>query len=255
MSGLTRSDMILVDCPTQLICISDIYMSTDKYKRHSSFCLCLSLVYLSFSVCGDLPAKPRRQFLQHVGCHFALEDHWQPCKHRQWFQPDDDGDGVEDEDSGGVEHHLVHVVGVNDGVKAGIEVIQEVHHLQHGIWFQLRRIIINWKGETMLIMLDDWSSDQVDNNYFGECAVELAFAGFSEEVNMMRNNVNDWMWTKMSLINVPAVEWRLLTCLSGKLLSHFMSVTYCKLHVAFCIFVSFCCIYAWYFKLRLCTNA
>ena len=50
MSGLTRSDMILVDCPTQLICISDIYMSTDKYKRHSSFCLCLSLC-ICLSLC------------------------------------------------------------------------------------------------------------------------------------------------------------------------------------------------------------
>ena len=48
MSGLTRSDMILVDCPTQLICISDIYMSTDKYKRHSSFCLCLSLCVVTY---------------------------------------------------------------------------------------------------------------------------------------------------------------------------------------------------------------
>ena len=27
----------LVDRPTQLICISDLYMSTDKYKRHSRF--------------------------------------------------------------------------------------------------------------------------------------------------------------------------------------------------------------------------
>ena len=26
----------VVDRPTQLICISDIYLSTDKYKRHSN---------------------------------------------------------------------------------------------------------------------------------------------------------------------------------------------------------------------------
>ena len=30
-----RDDSSLVDRPTQLICISDIYLSTDKYKRHS----------------------------------------------------------------------------------------------------------------------------------------------------------------------------------------------------------------------------
>ena len=42
--------MILVDRPTQLICSSDIYMSTDKYKRHSSLCLCLSLC-ICLSLC------------------------------------------------------------------------------------------------------------------------------------------------------------------------------------------------------------
>ena len=30
-----QGKMTLVDRPTQLICISDIYLSTDKYKRHS----------------------------------------------------------------------------------------------------------------------------------------------------------------------------------------------------------------------------
>ena len=30
-----RDGVGLVDRPTQLICISDIYLSTDKYKRHS----------------------------------------------------------------------------------------------------------------------------------------------------------------------------------------------------------------------------
>ena len=145
--GLTRSDMILVDRPTDLY-FWHLYVNRQIQKTQQSLSLSFS-VYLSFSVCGEIPAKPRRRFLQHVGCHFALEDHWQPCRHRQWFQPDDDGDGVEDEDEdqdGGVEHHLVHVVGVNDGVKAGIEVIQEVHHLQHGICFHrfqdFRRIMV-----------------------------------------------------------------------------------------------------------------
>ena len=32
---ITAVYQLLVDRPTQLICISDIYLSTDKYKRHS----------------------------------------------------------------------------------------------------------------------------------------------------------------------------------------------------------------------------
>ena len=38
----------LVDRPTQLICISDLYMSTDKYKRHSRFA---TQVYLTLLHC------------------------------------------------------------------------------------------------------------------------------------------------------------------------------------------------------------
>ena len=32
---LSQWKLEVVDRPTQLICTSDIYMSTDKYKRHS----------------------------------------------------------------------------------------------------------------------------------------------------------------------------------------------------------------------------
>ena len=45
---------------------------------------------------------------------------------------DGDDDNVEhhdDSDDDNVENHLVHIVRVNDGVEAGVEVIQEVHHL------------------------------------------------------------------------------------------------------------------------------
>ena len=50
LETVLHSCRIVVDRPTQLICISDIYMSTDKYKRHSreickSHCIvCSSLV-------------------------------------------------------------------------------------------------------------------------------------------------------------------------------------------------------------------
>ena len=32
------SDSYVVDRPTQLICVSDIYLSAGKYKRHSNSC-------------------------------------------------------------------------------------------------------------------------------------------------------------------------------------------------------------------------
>ena len=35
LNGLWYSILYIVDRPTELICISNIYLSTDKYKRHS----------------------------------------------------------------------------------------------------------------------------------------------------------------------------------------------------------------------------
>ena len=72
-----------------------------------------------------MPAKPWKQFLQHVGYHFSQEARSQPCKRRQWSQPR--------QASGEImkitENHLVNIVGIYNGVKAGVEVIEEVHHL------------------------------------------------------------------------------------------------------------------------------
>ena len=34
LNGICYSTYIAVDRPTELICISNIYLSTDKYKRH-----------------------------------------------------------------------------------------------------------------------------------------------------------------------------------------------------------------------------
>ena len=71
-----------------------------------------------------MPAKPWKQFLQHVGYHFSQEARSQPCKRRQWSQPSGGNYG-----NNGTENHLVNIVGIYDGVKAGVEVIEEVHHL------------------------------------------------------------------------------------------------------------------------------
>ena len=71
-----------------------------------------------------MPAKPWRQFLQHVGYHFSQEARSRPCKRRQWSQPS--GGNYENNET---ENHLVNIVWIYDGVKAGVEVIEEVDHL------------------------------------------------------------------------------------------------------------------------------
>ena len=74
-----------------------------------------------------MPAKPWKQFLQHVGYHFSQEARSQPCKRRQWSQPRQASG--ESYGNNGTENHLVNIVGIYNGVKAGVEVIEEVHHL------------------------------------------------------------------------------------------------------------------------------
>ena len=68
---------------------------------------------------------------------------------------DDDNVDVEHHDNGNddnVEDHLVHIVRINDRVKAGVEVIEEVHHLP---WYLLL---------VKLRMISVKNSDQVNND-------------------------------------------------------------------------------------------